>query len=70
MHLGINTHADQPELSATRTRHPADDEYAVQVFLTDRYTAMYLTVEEARTLGSRLLAAAAAPAAELEGEES
>lgn len=57
MNLNVSTLTDSPELTVNRTDYPADDEFAVQVFLADSHTHMYLTVAEARTLAKRLLAA-------------
>lgn len=60
MNLNLSTNSTTPQLTVHRTTYPADSDYAVQVFLIDSYSAMYLTVAEARTLGERLLAATAA----------
>ncbi len=57
MNLSITKATNSPELTVNRTALPADDEFAVQVFLADSHTHMYLTVAEARTLAKRLLAA-------------
>ena len=57
MNISVSTLTDSPELTVNRTDYAADDELAVQVFLADSHTHMYLTVAEARTLAARLLAA-------------
>ncbi len=64
MNLATSKATDSPDLTVNRTKHPAGDDFAVQVFLADSYTQLYLTVAEARTLAARLLAATDTPAPE------
>ncbi len=57
MNISVSTLTDSPELTVNRTDYPADDDYAVQVFLADSFSSIYLMDDEARTLAKRLLAA-------------
>lgn len=57
MILSVSTPSTDGELTVNRTAYPADEDYAVQIFLADSRSTLYLTVAQARLLGDRLLAA-------------